>query len=224
MRAPVLLSSVLLALASSCTPTVDPSSPGGKDDGGAADSGAADSGSPDDGGGAGTGGDGAVDADGDGWAAEEDCDDADATVHPGAVERCWDRVDNDCDGVRSCVDVVITVDATGAASGTGTWELDGRVSGDIPSETGSGVLVAAYTCTAGEPQVFGCSPGQPQEFTTSWADGHAEWDAGAIIGESTWEGSLYRSDAEGIFDWNGTGFHYVQRMELDVSELESAGR
>lgn len=39
----------------------------------------------------------AVDEDGDGYPSEEDCDDADATVHPGAVDAC-DGVDRDCDG------------------------------------------------------------------------------------------------------------------------------
>ncbi|MCB9745430.1 MAG: FG-GAP repeat protein [Alphaproteobacteria bacterium] len=38
-----------------------------------------------------------TDADGDGYAAAEDCDDADASVRPGAEELC-DGVDNDCDG------------------------------------------------------------------------------------------------------------------------------
>jgi hypothetical protein len=37
-----------------------------------------------------------VDADGDGYARDEDCDDADPAVHPGAREVC-DGIDNDCD-------------------------------------------------------------------------------------------------------------------------------
>ena len=40
---------------------------------------------------------GTHDGDGDGVWAVEDCDDADPTVHPGAVEAC-DGVDQDCDG------------------------------------------------------------------------------------------------------------------------------
>ncbi len=39
-----------------------------------------------------------VDADGDGYAAGEDCDERDPAVHPGAEERC-DNIDNDCDGL-----------------------------------------------------------------------------------------------------------------------------
>jgi hypothetical protein len=39
----------------------------------------------------------AVDADGDGYSSDEDCDDSDPTVHPGAEETCNDQ-DDDCDG------------------------------------------------------------------------------------------------------------------------------
>ena len=38
-----------------------------------------------------------VDEDGDGFVAEEDCDDSQSWVYPGAAETC-DGVDNDCDG------------------------------------------------------------------------------------------------------------------------------
>lgn len=43
------------------------------------------------------GGTGPVDADGDGYTTEEDCDDTDAAVHPGATEVPGDGIDNDCD-------------------------------------------------------------------------------------------------------------------------------
>jgi hypothetical protein len=39
------------------------------------------------------------DEDGDGYNLASDCNDADATVHPGADEGCCDRVDRNCDGV-----------------------------------------------------------------------------------------------------------------------------
>ena len=37
------------------------------------------------------------DADGDGWHAGDDCDDADDAVHPDAAEVCGNGVDDDCD-------------------------------------------------------------------------------------------------------------------------------
>lgn len=41
---------------------------------------------------------GPLDADGDGYPAEADCDDRDPTVSPEAVDRCNDDIDQDCDG------------------------------------------------------------------------------------------------------------------------------
>ncbi|MCB9780568.1 MAG: putative metal-binding motif-containing protein [Alphaproteobacteria bacterium] len=55
---------------------------------------------------------GYADADGDGWAACEECDDSEAAVNPDATEVC-DDIDNDCDG---------TIDI-GAADGS-TWYAD----------------------------------------------------------------------------------------------------
>ncbi|MDB4976906.1 MAG: uncharacterized protein JWN48_5247 [Myxococcaceae bacterium] len=44
-----------------------------------------------------------VDADKDGWpagtGARADCNDADASIHPGAVDLCGDMIDSDCDGI-----------------------------------------------------------------------------------------------------------------------------
>jgi hypothetical protein len=40
------------------------------------------------------------DGDGDGWSAEEDCDDGDADIHPGAEEQYYDGIDQDCDGAN----------------------------------------------------------------------------------------------------------------------------
>jgi uncharacterized protein (TIGR03382 family) len=44
----------------------------------------------------------APDDDGDGSPSNLDCDDSDATVHPGASDPCGDGVDQDCDGDDAC--------------------------------------------------------------------------------------------------------------------------
>ncbi|GDX81806.1 hypothetical protein LBMAG42_36170 [Deltaproteobacteria bacterium] len=72
-----------------------------------------------------------ADADGDGWAACEECDDAVAANFPGAVEYC-DGADNDCDG---------TVDEADAADAL-TWyaDADSDLYGDAAS--------VSVSCTA----------------------------------------------------------------------------
>ena len=56
---------------------------------------------------------GPEDSDGDGYSADEDCDDSDATVNPGAEETPYDGVDNDCD--ESTLDDDLDEDGFGEA-------------------------------------------------------------------------------------------------------------
>ena len=44
----------------------------------------------------------ALDADGDGYDEEIDCDDTDPLVNPGASEVPGNDLDDDCDGLASC--------------------------------------------------------------------------------------------------------------------------
>ncbi len=55
-------------------------------------------------------------------ASATDCDDGDAAVRPGATEVCFDRIDNDCDGL-----------AAPTCRVRGTWGLDRMVGGLLPT-------------------------------------------------------------------------------------------
>ncbi len=81
-----------------------------------------------------------VDADGDGFAGKEDCDDGDAAIHPDAVEVCDGAdVDEDCDGLADDDDP-----GTDEAAMTRAWKDsdadglgDGASSGffcDVPAD------------------------------------------------------------------------------------------
>ncbi len=48
-----------------------------------------------------------VDADGDGYVAELDCNDADAAVYPGAAEIKHDGIDQDCNGYDLTIDITV---------------------------------------------------------------------------------------------------------------------
>jgi len=70
-----------------------------------------------------------VDADGDGFTAEVDCDDASELVYPGARELC-DGLDNNCDGIDDTLGYWPLDDGTGAiAVDAGPLGLDGDLTG-----------------------------------------------------------------------------------------------
>ena len=99
------------------------------------------------------------DADGDGFGPGQDCADDDATIFPGAEERC-DGVDGDCDGVgddglvRACCDGTATCSggAWGACSVPCDDDLDGSAAGGCDAGGGgdtSGAVVVALVLLAG---------------------------------------------------------------------------
>ena len=90
---------------------------------------------------------GSVDGDGDGYGADEDCDDADASVNEGAVEIC-DGVDNDCDGeIDEDVQDTFYVDGDG----------DGYGDPLSPEEACSpppGAVTSATDCDDTDPEIY----------------------------------------------------------------------
>lgn len=83
------------------------------------------------------------DADGDGVAAPDDCDDDDPNVFPGAIERCLGGVDDNCDGV------VDRCDPSGAGAllyGVEGEHVGGAVApaGDVDGDGVSDLLVGAF--------------------------------------------------------------------------------
>ena len=104
-----------------------------------------------------------IDADGDGSPVGEDCDDADAAIHPGATEGC-DGLDNDCDGLIDAEDPswdqvgaeIAWVDADGdgyGAEGTETLVCPGTdalgVGGDCDDANASISPDAIEICNGG---------------------------------------------------------------------------
>ncbi len=96
---------------------------------------------------------GPFDADGDGWFASEDCDDADAAVNPGAEEICRNGIDDDCDGdPGECVwPEEITVDqADVRLEGREPYDTVGWALAALGDTDGDGTLEWATTHTRAE--------------------------------------------------------------------------
>jgi MYXO-CTERM domain-containing protein len=82
----------------------------------------------------------AVDNDGDGYVALEDCDDNDPTVFPGAEETC-DGVDQDCDGL---------IDVGAVDGGTFYLDVDRDGEGDPATEVEACDAPAGHVSTPGD--------------------------------------------------------------------------
>ncbi|MFZ5476192.1 MAG: MopE-related protein, partial [Myxococcota bacterium] len=127
------------------------------------------------------------DADGDGWCADEDCDDRDAAVSPGATEVCNDGVDDDCDGVSEGNDDSLA---------DGTWryrDADEDGYGDPDDAMLSCTGLRGYTTTGGD-----CDDADAATFpgAEEACDG-ADDDCDGVADDGATGGDTWYADADG---------------------------
>jgi Putative metal-binding motif/FG-GAP repeat len=129
-----------------------------------------------------------TDADGDGFAAAEDCDDADPLVYPDAVETC-DGIDTDCDGV---VDDGVTTEWFADADGDGVGASDGATSS---CEAPAGYVAIDGDCDDGNSEVY---PGATElcNLIDDDCDGTAD-DGEGVLRYDDVDGDGYGDDSTG---------------------------
>ena len=113
---------------------------------------------------------GAVDADGDGFTTDTDCDDANNTIFPGAPESC-NGLDDDCDEV---VDEDPTTGPTFHADGDGDGYGDPAVA-QIACDAPSGFVSDDSDCDDADPAIH---PGAPEEDCTDPVDYNCDGSVG----------------------------------------------
>ena len=163
----------------------------------------------------------AVDADGDGYPSDEDCDDGNEDVYPGAAETC-NGIDDDCDAAVDDGSGLCT-----APPGT-CYEAAGTCSGGdctYPPKPSTATCDDGDTCTTGDhcngsggctgtsadcsrPHTTGghCSGGACTGWAcvSPWSNCNSNWDDGCEIPT----GTAARCDRSGLDSTNGCGTAY----------------
>jgi len=127
-----------------------------------------------------------TDHDGDGWSsAEGDCDDNDASVHPGATEIC-DGIDNDCNDL---IDDGATGDAAECAGSSCAAILADNTSAEdgiyYLDPTGNGDVFEAYCDMASGDGGWTLVAKLSNQDGRSWANAKASWTGTDAYGTTT---------------------------------------
>lgn len=156
-----------------------------------------------------------IDADGDlSSGCDEDCDDGDASVHPGAPELC-DLIDNDCDGLvdddPSCPHCVPQPHPEGGSLAfcfvPATW-----ADAELDCIAQDGHLVSIHDAETQELVVSGAAAVQPGDFwiglTDAASEGEFEWTDGTPYDHERWAGGEPNNAGDGehcveLADWAG---------------------
>ncbi|MBK7755818.1 MAG: hypothetical protein IPI35_05265 [Deltaproteobacteria bacterium] len=176
----------------------------------------------------------AIDADGDGAAADVDCDDADPTVAPGLTETCDGR-DQDCDGE-------VDEDAADATGWRSDVDGDGYGAGEIVAvscEAPAGSASLDGDCDDSNPAAY---PGAPEDCEVA-ADlncdgsiGGEDGDADGVVAcedcddtnAQAYPGNVERADdgvdgdcdgLEGGEDRDGDGLNEVEEAQAGTDPL-----
>ncbi len=177
----------------------------------------------------------APDGDNDGYTANNDCNDTDATIHPGAPEVCDDGIDNDCDGsVDEAIAYYADVDGDGsgdpAADSLSCAPPGGYVTDNTDLCPNDPNKTAPGTCGCGRPDgdlntngIVDCLEDCDLDPTFNTADlgfGLGDGMVGTVVT------SVVQPDGKiligGIFSsYNGTSRNRVARVNSDGTRDDS---
>ncbi len=151
-----------------------------------------------------------TDADGDGYDAiadgGTDCDDTDASVHPGAVEVCDNGVDDDCDG---------TMSGCGLSGSNEPTDADILITGDPGMRLGYDLAVADFDGDGSNDLMIGSYYGTSADGDTQ--AGNVFLTYGPIVGDTDVSGSQ-----DGTLDGEHTS-NYTGRVLTSGGDLDDDG-